>query len=123
MVRKIRSVFIVLTLILLANSAMFGQNIAITDDDGYSAHSSAMLDVKSDSKGLLIPRLTTIQRTTIPSPATGLLVFDTSESVFYYYNGAEWINLSEGQIWTVNSNYVLLSDSTSRVGIGTYTQR
>jgi len=33
------------------------QNVAITDDDGYNANSAAMLDIKSTTKGMLIPRV------------------------------------------------------------------
>ena len=110
----------VISLIFFSNN-LNAQNIVVTDDDGYTAHSSAVLDVKSSTKGLLIPRLTTSDRTTLESTATaGLLVFDVEESVFYYFDGSNWVNVSKGQVWTLNSNYVLLTDSTSRVGIGTY---
>lgn len=70
------------------------QNVAITDDDGYTAKSSAILDIKSDSKGLLIPRLTTAVRTGMTSPERGLLVFDSELNGFFYYDGSEWLALS-----------------------------
>ncbi|MBI4646315.1 MAG: hypothetical protein HY738_06880 [Bacteroidia bacterium] len=96
------------------------QNVAITDDDGYTANSSAMLDVKSLTKGMLVPRLTTIQRNTISNPATGLLVFDNDELSFFFYNGTEWINLSSGgDVWTKTGSNVHLVDSTNKVGVGT----
>lgn len=101
----------------------FAQNVAITDDDTYNAHSSAMLDVKSTTKGLLVPRLTTAQRTAIVTPATGLLVFDSSIGSYYFYNGTTWINLSSGTssglIWNYSSPNVYLSNSNDNVGIGT----
>ena len=40
---------------------LYSQNIAITDDNAYTAQNSAMLDVKSLTKGLLVPRLTSAQ--------------------------------------------------------------
>jgi microcystin-dependent protein len=59
-----------------------------------SPHSSAQLDINSDSKGLLTPRLTATQRAGISNPATGLLVYQTDgSSGFYYYNGSSWIDL------------------------------
>jgi hypothetical protein len=61
---------------------------------GASANSSAILDVTSNTKGMLIPRLTTTERTAITSPATGLLVYDISLSLFYYYNGTVWTAIS-----------------------------
>jgi len=64
------------------------------DANGSSPDQSAMLDVKSTSKGVLIPRMTSSQRNSISSPAIGLLVFDTSTKSFWFYNSTAWINLS-----------------------------
>ena len=111
----------IIMIALFCSPNIFSQNIAITDDNLYNADPSAMLDVKSTTKGLLIPRLTTTQREDIDPAALGLLVFDITEKAFYYYDGSEWVNLSKGQLWSLNSNYVLLSDTTARVGIGTLT--
>ncbi|MEL6923999.1 MAG: tail fiber domain-containing protein [Bacteroidota bacterium] len=57
---------------------------------------SAILDVSSTTKGMLVPRMTSTQRTNIASPATGLLVFDTDESSFWFYNGTGWSGLAGG---------------------------
>jgi hypothetical protein len=53
---------------------------------------SAQLDIQSTNKGLLIPRMLEVTRTTMPSPANGLLVYqiDGVAPGFYYYNGAIW---------------------------------
>lgn len=62
--------------------------------DNSAPQPSAMLDVKSTEKGILIPRMTEVQKNGISNPATGLLVFQTNgTSGFYYYNGTEWENL------------------------------
>lgn len=109
--------------ICLIVSELYSQNVAITDDDAYTANSSAMLDVKSTTKGFLVPRLTTAQRTTVSSPATGLLVFDTNEGSFYFYNGTSWINLtsgiSSGIIGYTSPDKVYLTDINDKFGIGT----
>ncbi|MBI4649322.1 MAG: hypothetical protein HY738_22670, partial [Bacteroidia bacterium] len=120
---KIKILFIVVIILLLCtNIASYSQNVAITDDNGYTADSSAMLDIKSLTKGMLVPRLTTIQRNAISNPATGLLVFDNDELSFFFYNGTEWINLSSGgNIWTKTGSNVYLADSTNKVGVGTST--
>ncbi len=52
-------------------------------------HESALLELNTDSKGFLLPRLTTYQRTNISNPAEGLLVYDIDLNNFYYYSG-EW---------------------------------
>ncbi len=57
---------------------------------------SALLDVSSTTKGLLIPRMTGAQRTAIASPATGLIVFDTDTKTLWAYDGAAWKNLNAG---------------------------
>ncbi len=56
---------------------------------------SAKLDVKSTTKGFLAPRMTEAERTTIASPATGLLVYQTDGNAGYYYRNAnQWTLLS-----------------------------
>lgn len=84
-------------IILLSMLTFFGnaQNIAVTDDENYTAEPSAMLDVKSLDKGVLVPRLSTLQRTAIESPARGLLVYDTDFNNFFYYNGSDWVSLPQ----------------------------
>ena len=42
--------------------------------DGSAPDNSAMLDVKSAGKGMLVPRMTAADRDAIASPATGLLI-------------------------------------------------
>lgn len=51
---------------------------------------SAMLDIVSTNKGLLIPRMGLANRPA--SPATGLLIYQTDNTPgFYYYNGTAWV--------------------------------
>lgn len=47
---------------------------------------SAQLEITSNAKGVLFPRLTAVQRTGIASPATGLLVYQTDAPAGFYYN-------------------------------------
>jgi len=63
--------------------------------DNSSPDNSAMLDVKSTTRGLLIPRMTTTQRTGISSPAAGLLVYDSDLNKFFYYvqSSSSWVNI------------------------------
>jgi len=53
---------------------------------------SSMLDIQSTSKGVLIPRMNSTQRIGILSPATGLMVFDTTTQSFWYYS-TSWTEL------------------------------
>ncbi|PLX09618.1 MAG: hypothetical protein C0594_05730, partial [Marinilabiliales bacterium] len=76
--------------LLILSASLKAQNIAITDNDGYTAHSSAMLDVYSTNKGLLIPRLTSSQRNSISNPETSLMVFDVEVGSYFYWSGSIW---------------------------------
>ncbi|MCF6342461.1 MAG: hypothetical protein L3J31_06615, partial [Bacteroidales bacterium] len=76
--------FFTVTFIFISSS-VFAQ-VAI-NTDGSSPDASSMLDVKSATTGMLIPRMTTTRRTAISSPANGLLVFDTDTKSFWFYEG------------------------------------
>jgi hypothetical protein len=79
-----------LSVFFLIGIMTFAQSVGINTDNS-AADNSAMLDVRSDTKGFLMPRLTQSQREAIISPATGLMVFQTDGTVgFYYYNGTSW---------------------------------
>lgn len=66
------------------------------NEDATPAHPSAMLDVKSFDRGVLIPRMNSSQRTAIAAPAKGLVVFDITTNTFWFYNGSTWIELVGG---------------------------
>lgn len=57
---------------------------------------SSILDISSTSQGLLTPRMTTAQRTSITAPADGLIVYDTDLKSFYHYNSTatSWNRMS-----------------------------
>jgi len=58
--------------------------------------SSAILDVRSTTKGVLIPRMDSAQRAAIADPATGLLVYQTDGTDgFYFYNATAWVSLND----------------------------
>lgn len=56
---------------------------------------SAILDISDTTKGVLVPRVTSLQRLAIPSPANGLLVYDLTENCFQYYSQPtlSWISM------------------------------
>jgi hypothetical protein len=49
-------------------------------------HTSAVLDIASNTKGVLIPSMTSQDRINIASPAAGLLVFDVSTQSIWFYH-------------------------------------
>lgn len=86
------SIYVVLFMFLMQYSmAQVGINTATPD-------ASSMLDVVSTTKGMLAPRMTTLQKNAITTPANGLLVFDTDFKEFSYYDSvAGWINIKQGR--------------------------
>jgi len=117
-----------LTLILFVFFAQISfSQVVISDNASAVPDGSAMLDVQSTSGGILIPRMTSAQRTSIASPAEGLLVYDTNSQSFFIYGKtldgtAGWIDLSSNaEIWSRKGSSVFLSNSTYNVGIGTST--
>lgn len=78
--------------VLGISSKVAAQSVAI-NTDGSAPDASAMLDVSSTTKGLLIPRVSSSDREAITSPAVGLMIYDTTEAALYYYTGAAWQRL------------------------------
>ncbi len=103
------------------------QNVAI-NNTGSAGDGSAMLDVESSTKGVLVPRMTAAQRIAIGSPAEGLLVYQNDgDAGFYFYNGSAWeLILGRGKGWSIGgnagtdvaNNYVGTSDAED-LAIGT----
>jgi len=80
---------LLLSLLLIGQFTLRAQ-VAI-NTDGSSPNASAMLDIKSTTKGLLVPRVTTAQRIAFVSPTDGLWVYDTDTKNFWYYkSGTGW---------------------------------
>ncbi|GER60439.1 hypothetical protein ULMA_25470 [Patiriisocius marinus] len=81
---------------------------------------SALLELDSDEHGFLTPRMSTSLRNSISSPAKGLLVFDTDENVFYFFNGTIWEPIASSD---KRDNYKLvkdISDLADELSGGTY---
>ena len=89
MKRIIYSCAIAMVALLGARGAM-AQGVSY-NTTGAPADASAMLDVQSTSKGVLVPRMTASQMAAIATPATGLMVFQTDGTAgYYYYSGSAW---------------------------------
>lgn len=75
-------------------------------------NSSSMLDITSTNKGILIPRMTSIQRLSIVAPATGLMVYETTTNQFFYFDGAIWRPMASN-----NTAWGLLGNTGTTAGI------
>jgi hypothetical protein len=110
---------LILIAILIFNTIQIFGQLGI-NSTGASPANNAMLDISSNSKGLLIPRLTTAQRNVLTATATdGLTVYDTDAKSFWYYNSgtAAWTVLATGGPW-LTSGTNIYNGNTGNVGIG-----
>jgi len=89
--------FILIITICCLSMPVLSQTGVAINTTGDEPDNSAMLDVSSTGKGLLIPRMTELQRTNIASPVKGLIVYqnDGTEG-FYYFTGTQWTRLANG---------------------------
>ncbi len=80
-----------------ANMAVEGSMVISDSGSSISASDpSAILGLYSTAKGFLLPRMTTVQRDAIASPATGLQIFNTTTNSVEFYNGTSWVSSGTG---------------------------
>ncbi|MES2881293.1 MAG: hypothetical protein V4676_04035 [Bacteroidota bacterium] len=113
-----RKIVLYLLLVFVCVKVQAQQSVGIGTT---TPNTSAILDVSSTTKGLLLPRMTAAQRTAIATPAAGLLVYETTSNTFYVYNGTAWVQLGSGGAggsnWAVNGSHIYNGNS-GNVGIG-----
>ena len=81
-------------------------------------NSNSILDVYGTDKGILIPRLTSVQINAIASPPQSLMVYNTDVNLYYYYSSASnsWMPVNVGSIVNVsNTTYTLSASDNGRI--------
>jgi len=88
----------ILFFVILINTVFsisgYAQNVAI-NANGNPAATTAILDISSNSKGILVPRMSSSDRNLIINPAQGLLVYDMDTRNFWFYDGV-WNQINSG---------------------------
>ena len=109
----VRWIFIFLALVSILHSHA---QVSI-NSDGSAPDASAMLDVKSTSRGLLVPRMNLANRPI--APATGLVYYQLDNTPgLYFYDGAAWqrMSLAAYDFWNPSGSDIYFN--TGRVAIG-----
>lgn len=108
--------FIIIVFAITSAHFLHAQSVGIGTT---SPNNSAVLDVSSITKGLLIPRMNTSQRTSIGSPVAGLMVYDTDFKEYYHHDGTNWKKVLNNNVWNTSSTRNYVYNSTDSIGIGT----
>lgn len=74
-------------------TVQFGSRVSISGSVA-APDASALLDLSSTTLGFLPPRMTNTQRDAIVSPASGLVIYSTTDSQLNFYNGA-WTSVAQ----------------------------
>lgn len=105
------AVCVAVTFFVFCHTNIQAQSLAV-NTTGSTANPSAILDVSSNNKGILIPRVAltgTSDVTTIASPATSLLIYNTATVSnvtpgYYYWSGSAWTKVVTGTAWSLTGN-------------------
>ncbi|MBB4806073.1 hypothetical protein HNP38_001345 [Chryseobacterium defluvii] len=81
-------------LMIFVFACMYGLALSQVGINTQTPHPSSVLDVNSDTKGVLVPRLTTTAVNDLSATASeGLIVFDKEKKTFMGWDGSKWQNL------------------------------
>ena len=98
--------------ISLSLNSLNAQSVGI-NTTGATPNASSVLDVSSSTSGMLIPRVTSAQKTAmnpLPAAAQGLVVYQTNGTEGFYYNTSttttpNWVRLSnDSDGWQLSGN-------------------
>jgi hypothetical protein len=106
--------FLFISLFLKVNNAHAQVGLGTTNP-----HPTAVLDLSSNNKGILVPRMTLSEKNAIPNPAQGLLVFQTDQTTGFYYYNNQWIYINSAGLQGtpgVNGRNTLVKTTTEAAG-------
>jgi hypothetical protein len=120
--KKILTSFLFFTYYFLAppsgTGGLYAQSVTIDPKNT----ATNIIDAKSTSQGMMVPKMSTVQKTAIVLKTEGMMVYDTDAHQFSYWTGTVWVNFgnsaSAGAGWTQTGNNIANSNS-GNVGIGT----
>ena len=128
--RTFRNLVVIILTLVLNPYLLHSQGVGISDVN-IVADPSSILELRSTTQGVLVPRVTEIERDDIVSPADGLLIFNTTTASFNFHKlgwqvigtegGAGYSSIdASSTISTTSTNDVVVSGMTLSPDAGTY---
>ena len=93
----------ILFFFLMAFSLGYAQSVTIDPKNT----ASNIIDAKSTSAGISVPKMTTAQKGNISNKTEGMMVYDTDVHQFSYWTGSLWVNFGNAISpagWAINGN-------------------
>jgi hypothetical protein len=104
--RRITLVVRIALLLLIATGAQ--AQIKLGDNPG-TINVNALLELESNSKGLLFPRMDSTQMTSMTAPPAGMVVFNTTNNCLYLRRSSDWFSLCNADPTSITNGFQLPS--------------
>ena len=121
-----KSIFLTFLFILVAGFSLSTYAQVKIGDNSNTINANSLLELESTTKGLLLPRLTSVQIKAMSNVPVGMFLFNSTDSSLYFRRDTGWAVLSlntntvSGNQWKSNGNN-LNNTNSGNVGIGTAT--
>ena len=113
--KKIFLIFLLFTCCYVTNAQ---SNVGIGTN---TPHANAALEIKSNGKGLLMPRLNNSVRKSMTNVPKGMIVFDSAYNSFYYHDGSKWLAISDNNADSLLIDYGSTPEVTANITTNTIT--
>lgn len=127
-----KKIIYIFAFILLLSEASFGQSVTI-DPKNTSGNTPSIINIQSANQGVVVPKVTTMQKYAMTNQIDGMMVYDTDLKQFSYWKGGTgptalgyWQDFGNptvsgsGGPWNISGNDIS-STNSGNVGIGTAT--
>lgn len=109
--KNIARISVIIAGFILINTNLHAQTDLKIGNNPGNKTASAVLELESTTKGLLLPRMTAAQMSAITAPANGLAIYNTDQQCTFIYRGTSWVSLCDSA-----TNGLTKSGSTISLG-------
>jgi len=129
MTSKLNIITAAILSVLCNSTSIHAQSMGISSE-AITPDPSSILEMRTTDRGILIPRMTTVERDAITAPATGLMLYNIDTNQYNFYNGSAWVFWGStaylsatygGTLSTISTADVVIPDMTkTAIEAGTY---